>query len=198
MMKRVSAVILVSALLSAGCHSHSQLASPSTLTTSRVLPVSSPTPEPGAAAERQAVLQRFTTGIWPAVEGYNAHPSQGGPEYNQYLTVIDKNLDTGNWDALRTAVHHLGVVGEADETQGGSERDGSGLRLADTRVAALNPPTAVLQVCYTFTALSYQGDQPVRTPTTSAAHFELHKADNWYLNAITNDQVVPNCSAAEA
>jgi hypothetical protein len=78
------------------------------------------------------VLQRFTTDIWPAVEGYNAHPSQGG-----------------------------------------SERDGSGLRLADTKVTALNPPTAALQVCYTFTAQSYQGGQPVQTPTTSAAHFEL-------------------------
>jgi hypothetical protein len=197
-MKRVSAAILLSALLSAGCQSHSQLADPSAVTTTRVLSVSSPTPEPGPAAEQQAVLQRFTTDIWPAVEGYNAHPSQGGPEYARYLTVIDKNLGTAQWDALRTGVHHLGVVRDADETQGGSERDGSGLRLADTKVTVLNPPTVALQVCYTFTALSYQGDQPVHTPTTSAVHFELHKADNWYLTAITNDHVVPNCSAAKA
>jgi hypothetical protein len=133
------------------------------------------------------VLQRFTADIWPAVAGYNAHPSQGGPAYDQYLTVIDKDLNTAQWNALRTALHHLGVVHEPGETQGGSQRDSSGLRLADTWVTALDPPTTTLQVCYAFTAVTYRGDQPVRTPTASKANFELHKTDAWYLDAITGN-----------
>lgn len=188
------------ALLIAGCQSHAK----PTPATTHVAPIltSALTPAPRDTAERQEVIRRFTQDIWPAVTAYNRSPDQGNPggpnlAYEQYLTIIDKSLTEGAWDRLRDAVQHLGVVRDFDDPQGGSARTG-GLRLDDVRVTALNPPTVTLQACYTFTALSYQGRQPIRTPTAMESTFDLRKTDNWYLHSITNDHVVPVCPSSKA
>jgi hypothetical protein len=60
-------------------------------------------------------------------------------------------------------------------------------------------PNATVQVCYTFTAVSYPSDaaHPRYAPAASEADFDLRKTANWYLNAITNDHVVPGCGATK-
>lgn len=197
-MKFLCSLVFASAFLSVvGCHSDTKYDAVTTVT-----PVSSlaRAPAPGTTGERQEVIQRFTQDIWPAVVAYNQEgPSEGGPGYKQYLTVIDKDIDTSSWGRLRDAVQHLGNVSPIDEPQVGGARADT-LHLADTVVTALNSPTAALQACYTYTAVSYPSDiaHPQYAPAASEANFELHKTDNWYLRAITNDHVVPNCSAAKA
>jgi hypothetical protein len=151
----------------------------------------------GADAEHQEVLQRFTNDIWPAVVAYSGEgPSQGGPGNKRWSAITDHGLNADAWNALRDAVHHLGVVSEGDNTHGPVTASDA-LRAVDTHVSALDPPTVTVQVCYTYTAVSYPSDaaHPQYAPAASEADFHLHKTDNWYLNAITNDHVVPGCES---
>lgn len=185
----------VAATGASGCHTRSHPAPPATAAPT------APAPAPAATAgpDQQAVLQRFTHDIWPAVAAYNASPYQGNPggvnpAYAQYQTVIDKDIDTDTWGKLRAAVQHLGVIQEGDQTHGPIMRDDE-LRMAGANITAFNAPNATVQACYTFTARSYQGTQPIETPSAEQATFELHKTDNWYLRAITDDHVVPSCHA---
>ncbi|QSM91963.1 hypothetical protein I3U44_24270 [Mycobacteroides abscessus subsp. bolletii] len=102
---------------------------------------------------------------------------------------------------LEESVQRLGTVRDADQTHGLIDRDREvGLTLADTALTALDSSKATLQMCYTYIANVYGaiGDPPAKNPGASEATVELRKADNWYLNAITNDHVVPGCRSNKA
>jgi hypothetical protein len=196
MIKSLPAVV-VATLLFAGCQSHTQQAKSGT-SVSTVVSTTDPRPETDAV--RHEVLQRFTHDIWPAVVAYNGEgPSQGGPGDKLWVAIADKGMDTEAWNALRNAVHHLGVVSDGDNTHGPVVAN-EALRAADTQVTELDPPNAAVQVCYTYTAVSYPTDaaHPQYASAASEADFHLRKTDNWYLDAITHDHVVPGCQAPRA
>jgi hypothetical protein len=192
-MNALRAVLMAATFILVGCHS----SHPSAEANTAPHPAAPPT-----IADTEGVIPRFTQDIWPVVESYNAHPGQGNPgginpAYEQFTKITDKGLDAEGWNRLSAAVHHLGTVQEMDETHGDIGRDASGLHLADTRLVVETPDNAKLDICYTYTAESYQGQRPVHTPGASEATVELHKTDNnWYLRSITNDHVVPNCPTA--
>lgn len=145
----------------------------------------------------QRVIPRFTNDIWPAVVACNGACDQGGARHAKFTKIVVPGLDAGHYGSLRDAVQKLGTVQEAGQSHGGIYRDDE-LHLADTSLTALNPPTAVLQVCYSFTARSNPAgsQQPKLEPAASEATVELRKTDNWYLYSITNDHVVPGCPAS--
>jgi hypothetical protein len=181
---------MVASLFLVGCHSSHPSAGAS--------PAPRPT-APAPVADTEGVIAQFTQDIWPAVEDYNAGPGQGNPcgvnpAYTPYVAIVDKGLNTDARGSLRDAVEHLGTVQEMDETHGDIGRDASGLHLADTRLVAETPDNATLDICYTYTAESYHGQQPVHTPAASPATVELHKTDaTWYPHSITGNHVVPSC-----
>jgi hypothetical protein len=194
-MNALRAVLMAATFILVGCHSSHPPAG------------ASPAPRPAdppPVADTEGVIPRFTQDIWPAVEDYNAGPGQGNPggvnpAYTRYVAVVDKGLDAEGWNRLSAAVRHLGTVQEMDETHGDIGIDASGLHLAGTRLVVETPDNARLNICYTYTAESYQGQRPVHPPTASEATVALHKTDNnWYLRSITNDHVVPRCPAADA
>jgi hypothetical protein len=194
MIKYLPVVVAAATLMTAGCQSRTEQAHSRT---SVVAVVSTASPAPRTDTERQEVLQRFTRDIWPPVVAYNGEgPSQGGPGNKRWAAITDQGISTDAWNTLRDNVHHLGVVSDADNTHG-SVTASDALRAIDTHVSALDPPNATVQVCYTFTAVSYPSDaaHPQYSPAASEADFHVHKTDNWYLNAITNDHVVPGCGA---
>jgi hypothetical protein len=196
MIKSLPAVVVAATLVAAGCQSHT---GPAKSGTSVSAVVSTAAPGPGTDAARQEVLQRFTNDIWPAVVAYSGEgPSQGGPGYKQWVAITDQSMNADAWDALRDAVQHLGVVRDGDDTHGPVGASDP-LHAADSRVTALNPQDATVQVCYTYTAVSFPSDaaHPQYAPAASEADFHLHKTDNWYLDAITNDHVVPGCQAPQ-
>ncbi|MBE5462043.1 hypothetical protein [Mycobacteroides abscessus] len=147
--------------------------------------------------DTSGVIPRFTNDIWPAVVACNGACDQGGARHAKFTKIVVPGLDADHYGRLRDAVQKLGTVQEADQSQGGIYRDDE-LRLADTALTALDPPSAVLQVCYSFTARSNPAgsQQPKLEPATSEATVELRKTDNWYLYSITNDHVVPGCPAS--
>jgi hypothetical protein len=197
MIKYLPIVVATATLMTAGCQSHTEQAHSGT---TAFTVVSTAAPGPGTDASRQEVLQRFTADIWPAVVAYNGEgPSQGGPGNKRWAAITDQGINPDAWNALRDTVHHLGVVSDGDNTHGPVTASDA-LRAVDTHVSALDPPNATLQVCYTFTAVSYASDaaHPQYSPAASEADFHLHKTDDWYLNAITNDRVVPGCQAPQA
>lgn len=185
MKQPLCALVATTALLAAGCQTPSQ--------TIETTPVATTT-----VADTQGVIPRFTNDIWPAINAYNSDIGQGSPGYQQ-LIKISAELNADQYGKLHEAAQKLGTVREPDQTQGGSSRDGE-LHLASADLTALNPPGATLQVCYTFTALSYPTDweHPKREPAASEATVELHKTDNWYLYSITNNHVVPGCQSSKA
>jgi hypothetical protein len=194
MIKSLTVVVVTATLVTAGCRSHTEQADSGT-TASTV--VSTAAPGPATDASRQEILQRFTHDIWPAVVAYNGEgPSQGGPGNKRWAAITDQGITTDAWNALRDAVPHLSVVSDGDNTHGPVTASDA-LRANDTHVSALDPPNATVQVCYTFTAVSYPSDaaHPQYSPAASEADFHLHKTDNWYLNAITNDRAVSGCGA---
>lgn len=171
-------------------------------TTAPSSPQSDVEPSPVASTatnvpDTNGVVPRFTNDIWPAVVACNGACDQGGARYSKFMKIVVPDLDADHYGRLRDAVRELGTVQEADESQGRIYRDDD-LRLADTAVTALNPPSAVLQVCYTYAADTRRTikDPPDLKPYASEATFELRKTDNWYLYAITNDHVVQGCPAA--
>jgi hypothetical protein len=197
MIKYLPIVVATATLMTAGCQSHTEQAYSGT---TALTVVSTAAPGPGTDASRQEVLQRFTNDIWPAVVAYNGEgPSQGGPGNKRWAAITDQGINPDAWNALRDTVHHLGVVSDGDNTHGPVTASDA-LRAVDTHMSALDPPNATLQVCYTYTAVSYPSDaaHPQYSPAASEADFHLHKTDNWYLNAITNDRVVPGCQAPQA
>ncbi|WP_237082083.1 hypothetical protein [Mycobacteroides abscessus] len=147
--------------------------------------------------DTNGVIPRFNNDIWPAVVACNGACDQGGARHAKFMKIVVPDLDAGHYGSLRDAVQKLGTVQEADQSHGGIYRDDE-LRLTDTSLTALNPPSAVLQVCYSFTARSNPAgsQQPKLEPTTSEATVELRKTDNWYLYSITNDHVVQGCPAS--
>ncbi|MBN7353347.1 hypothetical protein D2E46_21335 [Mycobacteroides abscessus] len=124
----------------------------------------------------------------------NGACDQGGARYVKFMKIVVPDLDADQYGRLRDAVHELGTVQKADESQGRIYRDDD-LHLSDTALTALNPPSAVLRVCYTYTADTRRRlkDSPNPKPFASEATVELRKTDNWYLHSITNDHVVPGC-----
>lgn len=147
--------------------------------------------------DTNGVIPRFTTDIWPAIVACNGACDQGGARQAKFMKIVVPELDAGHYGQLRDAVHELGTVQEADESRGRIYRDDD-LHLSDTALTALNPPSAVLHVCYTYTADTRRTlkDPPNLKPFASEATVELRKTDNWYLYSITDDHVVPDCPAS--
>lgn len=147
--------------------------------------------------DTNGVIPRFTNYIWPAVVACNGACDQGGARYAKFIKIVVPSLEADQYGRLRDAVHELGTVQKADESQGRIYRDDD-LHLSDTALTALNPPSAVLQVCYTYTADTRRTlkDPPNLKPFASEATVELRKTDNWYLYAITDDHVVQGCSGS--
>lgn len=197
MNKYLSAVALATTLLAAGCQTHTDQAHS---TTSVLTVVSTASPDPGTDPANREVLQRFTNDIWPAVVAYSGEgPSQGGPGNKRWSAITDPTLNLDAWNALRDATHHLGVVSDGDATHGPVAASDA-LHASNAHVTALNPPDATIQVCYTYTAVSYPSDaaHPEYSPAASEADFHLHKTDNWYLHAITGVHTVPGCANPSA
>lgn len=147
--------------------------------------------------DTNGVIPRFTNDIWPAIVACNGACDQGGARHAKFMKIVVPELDAGHYGQLRDAVHELGTVQEAGESRGRIYRDDD-LHLSDTAQTALNPPSALLHVCYTYTADTRRTlkDPPNLKPFASEATVELRKTDNWYLYSITNDHVVPGCSAS--
>jgi hypothetical protein len=155
MIKYSPVVVVAATLVAAGCQSHTEQAHSGT---SVVTVVSTASTAPGTDTERREVLQRFTSDIWPAVVAYNGEgPSQGGPGNKRWAAITDQGINADAWNALRDNVHHLGVVSDGDNTHGPATASDA-LRAIDTHVSAVDPPNATVQVCYTFTAVSYPSD----------------------------------------
>ncbi|AMU68071.1 hypothetical protein B9M83_01455 [Mycobacteroides abscessus] len=127
----------------------------------------------------------------------NGACDQGGARHAKFMKIVVPELDAGHYGQLRDAVHELGTVQEAGESRGRIYRDDD-LHLSDTALTALNPPSALLHVCYTYTADTRRTlkDPPNLKPFASEATVELRKTDNWYLYSITDDHVVPECPAS--
>ncbi|OHU30937.1 hypothetical protein BKG76_04325 [Mycobacteroides franklinii] len=187
MTKTIVGAILAATSLLAGCQTHSQTAEP-TLT-----PVATTT-----VTDTLGVIPRFTNDIWPAINVYNGAPGQNSPGDRQFIKIKAKDIGQDASRRLEEAARKLGVVQEGGQVQPHIMRDGQGLRLADVALSALNSPSAVLQVCYTYTADTRRTikDPPDLKPFSSEATVELRKTDNWYLYAITNDHVVQGCPAS--
>lgn len=147
--------------------------------------------------DTNGVIPRFTNDIWPAVVACNGACDQGGARHAKFMKIVVPELDADHYGQLRDAVHELGTVQEADESRGRIYRDDD-LHLADAALTALNPPSTVLHVCYTYTADTRRTlkDPPNLKPFASEATVELRKTDNWYLYSITDDHVVPGCPAS--
>ncbi|MBE5408032.1 Uncharacterised protein [Mycobacteroides abscessus subsp. abscessus] len=147
--------------------------------------------------DTNGVIPRFTNDIWPAIVACNGACDQGGARHAKFMKIVVPELDAGHYGQLRDAVHELGTVQEAGESRGRIYRDDD-LHLSDTALTALNPPSALLHVCYTYTADTRRTlkDPPNLKPFASEATVELRKTDNWYLYSITDDHVVPECPAS--
>lgn len=136
------------------------------------------------------VLTRFTNDIWPAVERYR-WPGQGSPAYKRFVSIVVK----GRILPVHEAAIRLGKVYNSDGYPISGPDAEHGLQLADTAITSLEPSKAVVNTCYTYLSFS-TGDDP-GTLLASEATFELRKTDTWYLDAITNDHVVPGCKASD-
>lgn len=147
--------------------------------------------------DTNGVIPRFTNDIWPAIVACNGACDQGGARHAKFMKIVVPELDADHYGQLRDAVHELGTVQEAGESRGRIYRDDD-LHLSDTALTALNPPSALLHVCYTYTADTRRTlkDPPNLKPFASEATVELRKTDNWYLYSITDDHVVPECPAS--
>lgn len=147
------------------------------------------------------VLPAFANTIWPAIAGYNLHKSQGGPESKQFHDVMDPSIKNGGADtidaysALREAAQNLGHKGYDRTTNTHHYNDG--ITAAHTDIQSASDNTATLNVCYTYTHYWYVNTADAQhAPGASEATVELVNIDNmWHLHAITNDHVVPSCSA---
>jgi len=193
---RLSAAALCAVLVLTACgaparpggHSSDSVVQPVSTTLPAI-----PSPATTVSAETSVIVDRFSTVVWPAVVDYHNHPAQNGPAQLQWAAVIDRELDTAAWSALRDAVANLGMPGQGDDDHvpGGVES----LQLASA-AAASAPAGATVTACYTFTALTYtveSGTEPARTPAAAVADFSLTRTDTWYLHAITNQHSVPGC-----
>lgn len=150
--------------------------------------------------DTDGVVARFTKDIWPAVEGYRA-PGQGSPNYRRYVAIVDPQLDGTARNALFEDVRSLGTVGRNKETDEVESYPTGPLNLAVTSATALNAPTATLVICYTYTSVTQRtiNDPQIQASAASEATFELAQDKNvWYLHAITNDHVVPDCQSSKA
>ncbi|MBS9535693.1 hypothetical protein KIH27_19080 [Mycobacterium sp. M1] len=140
-------------------------------------------------SDTDGVIVRFTKDLWPAIAACNGVCDQGGKNYVRLHQLYDPNADPG----LRQAVQGLGQADRDSVMSGNPFRDMDGIRLGSAVLTALNPPTAALKVCYTYT-LTLGADNPMPPqPTASEVTVELHKTDAWYLHSITNDHVVSSC-----
>ncbi|MGB0971764.1 MAG: hypothetical protein ACPGVG_12490 [Mycobacterium sp.] len=159
------------------------------------------------AVNRQQIVERYTTAIWPATSAYNADHSQGGSASKQFHAVIEPILTSSGggieaasaYSALREAAQKLGRMNEYD-TQTQTSHYNDGLHMKNVRVTSVNGNTATLMVCYTYTDFWYVNIQDTQhSAAASEATAQLVKVDNtWYLRAITNDHVVPDCSDSTA
>jgi len=162
-----------------------------------VRPVSTTLPAAPATDDTAAIIDRFTSAIWPAVVDYHFHPAQNGPAQLRWLTIIEPGLDQTAWGALRQGTQDLGeLVPDDDPTRNSAGIEG--IQLASTSVSAATDADteATVTACYTFTALSYtmqSGFEPERTPAAAAAEFTVTYSDSWRLTAITNQHAVPGC-----
>jgi hypothetical protein len=62
--------------------------------------------------------------------------------------------------------------------------------------AAVNPSSATLDVCYTYTLIDH--DKSVAQPTAAHITAVLHKTDAWYLHDLSDNHVMPSCPSERA
>ena len=146
-------------------------------------------PTGGGQVSDAEVIARFTNAIWPAVEGYR-YVGQGSEASKRFWSVTE--ADSAH--AVHDAGIDLGVVMGADRVAV-SFPDGP-LRLANTAVTAISATDATVVACYTYASVPRNDPTDSGVPKASEATFILHKTDVWYLHAITNDHVVPDCAGS--
>lgn len=189
MIKTILGAILVLVAVLTGCQRPSPSAEPSTVATTTV-------------ADTQGVLSRFTTEIWPLVSASNeAPPDQLSQNPVGLSRVIYRNVPMEVRAHLEESIQHLGTVwrNKDNKLEGEISWSASPLTLVDTPLTALDSSKATLQICYTYVSASYGAtinDPLIKNPAASEATVELRKTDNWYLYSITDDHVVPGCSAS--
>lgn len=160
-----------------GCQSPSRPAPASPVAASQVARFAT-APAP---ADSSALLQRFSRTIWPAINDMNML----NLSYDDFYSVLDKNLDNDQWMNVLFAVRRLG---------GSFGDDPDAIRLTDlalakTTVTALNPPDATLNICY-----AYEVNASAPHAAAAQATVGLHQdAGVWYLHSLTDDHVVPSC-----
>ncbi len=135
----------------------------------------------------------FENSIWPAVALYNLNQSQGDVGSVAFNKIVDPSLDAPAWGAVRDAIQKLGTVREDTRNAPGVSREDR-LSLASADLTGGDATSATLRICYTYTASEWGGKN--RVHAASEATVELRKTDTWYLHAITNDHVVPDCSGS--
>ncbi|MGB0970765.1 MAG: hypothetical protein ACPGVG_07365 [Mycobacterium sp.] len=135
----------------------------------------------------------FENNIWPAVALYNLHQMQGDVGSVAFNKIVDPSLDAPAWGAVRDAIQKLGTIREDPPGMVEVGPDGR-LSLASADLTGGDAANATLQICYTYTASDRFGKN--RVHAASEATVELRKTDTWYLHAITNDHVVPDCSGS--
>lgn len=148
--------------------------------------------------DTDGVVVRFTNDIWPAINDFNAASLIGSPQDAKLAKVIDAEYEVRS--KLWSTVPKLGTLRENGADSMGAYRDNAGLSLARASLISLSPSSAVLDVCYTYTADTFPDNDvkhPVPQPAASEVTVELNRTNNWYLRAISNDHVVPSCPSSK-
>lgn len=139
--------------------------------------------------DTSGIAARFTNDIWPAIKEYSHYQYAT----NKLRAIVDP------------AVLDDDKIADSAEALGGSGYDNAikvmhyadDRRLISTNVTAINGGTATVIACYSYTYIVDVGATDKKEePRSSEATMELVNIDNlWYLHAITDDHVVPDCPA---
>lgn len=137
-----------------------------------------------------AIVVRFTSDIWPGITQYGPYQAAD----NKFRSIVDPALTSES--QLTDSVQALGGAGYDDATQ--VRRDADDLRLGTATVTAVDGDKASLLACYSYTYAEYVNIADKKNlPRFSEATMQLANTNNvWYLHSITNDHVVPGCSAS--
>lgn len=143
------------------------------------------------APQSGAVAARFTDEIWPAVSQYGPYQAAS----NKLRAVVDPDAD---WDALTGAIEALGGAGYDSATK--VRRTAEDPHLVTANVTGADGSKASVTACYSYDYAEFVNISDKHTQVrTSQVEAQLTNAGKgWYLNALSNDHVVPDCQSSKA
>ncbi|SIM97252.1 Uncharacterised protein [Mycobacteroides abscessus subsp. abscessus] len=158
-------------------------------------PPAKPVPD---TTEGGPLIARFTAVIWPSIVDNRGHgqgdPQSANPRKVKFWSVVDPGADANLQDEAKA----LGTTTAPD----GAILTGPGdsIKLVNASVTSHDGSLASVAACYTYTSKTNAdlASKGPGSPMASEVTFTLHKTDDWLVQSISNDHVVPSCQSNKA